>query len=77
MAAGVQLHVTPPLVKSPVVVAVKFALVPVNIPAGGALEKATVGGFAAVTVTDALALIALSATEVTVMVTLAEIDGAV
>jgi hypothetical protein len=65
------------LVKSPVVVAVKFALLPVNIPAGGAVEKATVGAFADVTVTVALALTALSATEVTVMVTLAEIDGAV
>ena len=76
VAAGAQLQVMPELVGSPAIWARSFMLGPLNTVGGGGVTNETVGTMA-VMVTVALALTALSATEVTVMVTFPAMEGAV
>jgi len=76
VAAGAQLQVMPEFVGSPVIWARSFMLAPLNIAGGGGVTKDTVGTMAVI-VTVALALTALSATEVTMMVTFPAVNGAV
>jgi hypothetical protein len=76
VAAGAQLQVMPELVGSPAIWARSFMLGPLNMAGGGGVTNETVGTMA-VMVTVALALTALSATEVTVMVTFPAMEGAV
>ena len=76
VVAGEQLHLMPAFVGSPVIWATRFAVVPVNIVGGGGVTKVTVGD-GIVMVTGTLALTAVSAFEVTMMVTFPGLDGAV